>query len=407
MAEIGRIILNRLLDKFEKSDWMLNGFSSRRIMIDCSKDVEVGPIIADYNSTASGQTEYLSSLEKMESLDLIMYSRDKRYYEIIDKIWLAHPESPDNAYAFCGRRRPDRQAELLSDYMDNIEVPIAEISTFIKNTSIEIRRKKKINPCLGNDFETAKDTVRALTALSAIIDSDKVETERIFSTRIMGWPSKYFENEVRKHLVSVLQKIFPDEEKNNLLPSMGLLRYPQIIAFSGYLVTGTSVYSEKGCSSYIDSDNIMHMPYARTTASRITTIENRATYYEYIRKKASDELVIWTSGFPSPSVRKLLCMLFSSCSVFRHWGDIDVGGFRIFRKLKDEVPVFEPMKMDAKTLLSAEFGRHPLTDKGNVSAYICTLNTMKDDEQYQMFHDVINVMLEKGIWLEQEGVEIS
>ncbi|WP_081606613.1 Wadjet anti-phage system protein JetD domain-containing protein [Oligella urethralis] len=60
-------------------------------------------------------------------------------------------------------------------------------------------------------------------------------------------------------------------------------------------------------------------------------MENLATFNHYVRtEKEPKELVIYTAGFPSPSFFHLYRMLNRQLkdAVFRHWSDIDEGGFR-------------------------------------------------------------------------------
>lgn len=65
----------------------------------------------------------------------------------------------------------------------------------------------------------------------------------------------------------------------------------------------------------------------------VLTIQNRETFHLAARAAASPEgLVLYTGGMPSPTWRRAYRVLSDALStevVFYHWGDIDVGGFRI------------------------------------------------------------------------------
>lgn len=70
--------------------------------------------------------------------------------------------------------------------------------------------------------------------------------------------------------------------------------------------------------------------------STITTIENQATYEKYLFNRKADEVVLFTSGIPSPGFKRLYRMIVAACqtAIVKHWGDIDIGGFTILNMLE-------------------------------------------------------------------------
>lgn len=94
------------------------------------------------------------------------------------------------------------------------------------------------------------------------------------------------------------------------------------------------------------------------TPAWVLTIENLTTFHLAAEAMAgmTDGLVVYTGGMPSPAwvagFRHLTEKL-SQSATFYHWGDIDVGGFRIAARLR-EVAVssdvsLQPWLMDATT----------------------------------------------------------
>ena len=73
----------------------------------------------------------------------------------------------------------------------------------------------------------------------------------------------------------------------------------------------------------------------------VTTIENQATFMRYIREeKLPSEVVLYTAGIPTPTFITLFQKLSRELGVqtlFRHWGDIDLGGFKIWNILDKSV----------------------------------------------------------------------
>lgn len=83
-----------------------------------------------------------------------------------------------------------------------------------------------------------------------------------------------------------------------------------------------------------------------------------------------------------------------------HWGDIDLGGIRIFQLLQSRFfPGLRPYRMDAETLLRYEAQAAPVSDE-----YADRLRQALDDPRYAQWLPVFQVMLERRIRLEQESI---
>lgn len=88
----------------------------------------------------------------------------------------------------------------------------------------------------------------------------------------------------------------------------------------------------------------------------------------------------------------------SAISYF-HWSDIDLGGFRIFARLKQNiVPELKPYRMDIETLRSHRDRALPLCGE----SYRRKLEALLGDPEYRIFHSLIEEMLRSGLRLEQE-----
>ncbi|MDD3198665.1 MAG: DUF2220 family protein, partial [Eubacteriales bacterium] len=86
-----------------------------------------------------------------------------------------------------------------------------------------------------------------------------------------------------------------------------------------------------------------------------------------------------------------------------HWGDIDLGGFKIFLQIKNNISSrVKPWQMDSETLLKYKNMAGSYDEN-----YRHKLEKALEDQSYAYFHDVIKTMLKYNIRLEQEAISIK
>lgn len=130
----------------------------------------------------------------------------------------------------------------------------------------------------------------------------------------------------------------PWREVEDVFSALGLVKMPQPILLAGAgmveLVDGTRLPI---VSPYIglapQSIRRIELP---DDAAYVLTIENLTTFHEIAMGKAGKPsgLIIYTAGMPSPALRRVYgpCLESALAGGQRsrlHWGDIDLGGFRI------------------------------------------------------------------------------
>lgn len=150
----------------------------------------------------------------------------------------------------------------------------------------------------------------------------------------------FCDSKVLESLAGVLDLLLMEEadslprQAEDVLSSLGLVKYPQPL-----LVTG------RGSLDLVDGSHLdIPRPYvgvpptavvnADVRASYILSVENRTTFHE-ISELPVDRLggwVLFLGGNPSPSMLRayqaILRAAPSTTSLY-HWGDCDLGGFRI------------------------------------------------------------------------------
>jgi hypothetical protein len=133
-------------------------------------------------------------------------------------------------------------------------------------------------------------------------------------------------------------------------------------------------------------------------ARRVRTIENLVAFEEEARGGVpADTLLVFTSGFPGSLERAFLeRVIAGGVERVEHWGDLDVGGLRIYRHLAAILPVpVEPWRMDVATL--DLLPTLPLTprDREALAAWV--------SDPTAPLRDLAAVLLERGVKAEQEG----
>ena len=136
-------------------------------------------------------------------------------------------------------------------------------------------------------------------------------------------------------------------------------------------------------------------------ASKIIFIENKANYIDYIQNKMQkDEFVVYHGGMYGRIKGQFFKNIYevSKDSKFYHWSDIDIGGFKIFVRLKKIIPSIQPYKMDTESFYSKQSYWKEMNEE-----YKGKLLEMRRQNKYSCFYDIIDEMLKNNSKLEQEA----
>ena len=181
---------------------------------------------------------------------------------------------------------------------------------------------------------------------------------RQFSSEVLH-DSKMFEKKYQDKVVTVLEKYSPLSEEgmtaDDILRVHGIKTYSQTLEWKGALVyrigNGNPIDSSVNIFGTVINAQTLEqaVPAAAPGIRRIMLIENKANYESMDFRE--DTLYIYCHGFFSPKELKFLSALTGIAdenTEYLHWGDLDLGGIRIFlynqRKL---FPGLKPYRMDA------------------------------------------------------------
>lgn len=247
--------------------------------------------------------------------------------------------------------------------------------------------------------------------------------KRVLSYRLFN-DTKHFERNVQSRLVSILKRFgnLDFDTDIEVLDAVGIVENPKIS-----LVSGPLLLKNKGEKMNVSNlsggiglsfETIEALEIEEVNAKGILLIENLTAYHLYLQgyldenipsflHNPDEVLVIYTGGFPHHALRKFLIKLSvyldkasnAEVNVF-HWGDIDYGGIMIFEHLRrNYFNTLTPILMNEVTYKKYVKEGVPFSKE-----YKEKLLALKNDERYQNWWSLIDLLVDKGLRLEQEGI---
>lgn len=414
MLNLETTLLNALLDGYERSrGFKENRSQQRRIQLQMYGGGKTN--FPDYDiEDSSARTAINETAKKLEEQGVIelewMCGQEGH---ILRRIML-RPEALADAYQRSNRKP-------LADTAEELEAQLRQVHQI--SSALWLDRylqeeldflEKKRRPRAAFPAETAEQN-EWLTVLR-MLGSETPEQpilERVFSLRCLG-NSKTFEKHHRARLLGVLRKYLPldteEMSEEELLRQAGLEKYPEWFSLCGAAQLtwpngkGIDIAPlEDGVQiSAVDAAQIQisYAPQVRT----LLFVENKANYFDTIRKHSSPEqVVVFHGGCYSPQrghFFRQLCRAAGPQIELLHWGDIDCGGFQMDSRLRREIdPRIRPWRMDVEQLRAHRLQAEPFSD-----AYAAKLERLLQDPWLQDSQEVLSYMLKNRLRLEQEAL---
>lgn len=398
-------ILQALLDSFERS-LLSRGENTVAVHISFPVTKKTMPVYFDENSLAYEEIHGAAGhLEEMGYTRSVWKGGKKNH--ILQKVILCE-EKVDEVYRYLGRvpkkNMQQTQLQILKELKEECTTPVAE--KFICWLIERLEQGKTVKEYL--ELNDARETRRLIRAIHEIEINQKESYIREFSVRCFG-DSKELEKQAGR-IGKILRRFsvgFEEMDTWDILAEYGIYHTPSYVYVKGNGVF--SVGTPEPCK--IDLKNLRQgiglsgedldsLEWSgEVPVRKVITIENLTTFF---RMEEPDSVLIYLGGYHNAVRRKFLKKLYMAFpdAEYFHFGDIDVGGFEIYKDLccRTGIP-FRTCRMGVTELKQYQPYAKTLTvnDKKR-------LEILLKDEAYEQVWPVLDYMKKHGEKLEQESV---
>lgn len=319
--------------------------------------------------------------------------------------------------------RRTEEKNIAEEHNGTVEIRMVE-ERFLQYLLQRLEEGKSVKEFI--DISNPEKTTELLDVLSAIENNQKEVYIREFSIENFG-DAKKFEN-----MLGLIEKIMcrfkAEYEGKNIYEILGehqIYRTPNYVYFKGTgsleLREENGTYNAEVSRMGIDlsllqqgiaiSDkDICRFVLGNTfQIKKVITIENLTTFYRWNEPKS---LMIYLGGFHNHIHVSLLQMIYKQIpqAEYLHFGDIDVGGFEIYRNLcqKTGIP-FQMYYMGIPELKKYQIYGRKLTENDN-RRLDKLLEKISEDSEKDRCADVVSVLKYMKITqlkLEQECIECA
>lgn len=414
MLNLETALLTALLDRYERSrGFKENRSQQRRIQLQMYGGSKTDFSAYDIEDSAA-RAAINEAAKKLAAQDVIEleWLRGQEGH-ILRRIALC-PQALVDAY-----RRTDR--EPLADTAAQLERRLRQVQQassvqwvcrYLQEELDFLAKNRRPRAAFPSDATEQNNWLAVLEMLGTQTPEQPL-LERVFSLRCLG-NSKAFEKHHRARLLGVLRKHLPldteEMSEEELLRQAGLEKYPEWFPLCGAVRLtwpdgrGLDMAPLKDGLQISAADapqvQISYAPQVRT----LLFVENKANYFDAIRKHPSPErVVVFHGGCYSPQRGRFfqqLCQAAGPQIQLLHWGDIDCGGFQMDSRLRREIdPRIRPWRMDAEQLQG-----HQAQAESFSEAYAAKLERLLQDPYLQDSREVLIYMLQHRLRLEQEAL---
>jgi hypothetical protein len=339
-AEYAYSVLGELLDMIERQ----------------SEDMRVKSVnrrLSDAFDSAEARETFNRIMEDAERCFSVRLTRRKEARHLLVKVTLRDSE---RLYSFLGRVPMSERVNIAETELLQHHGPETSEGRTIRDLIIAgWRDGKRPFGISVNEVEEGAVFLRCIDKLILRDPSDRSDI-RTFSRRATG-NTKTMERCLGQ-IATAMKRLGRFEEEvddADVLAALGLLKFQPPVLVAGPLIIRGIALEDLTFVGLSPEDATAVAPSGVVRA--VVTIENLASFNRYVREaRTSDEVVLYTGGFPSRAV--MACLGAISIwyrSAIHHWGDIDPYGIRIALHMARNLPLpVVPHLMDVS--LARRFG---------------------------------------------------
>ena len=401
MVQYDKKIMNQLLDSYEKS-LLFTGENKVNISIQFAFNRKNIPAYFDESSSEYEVIHVaMKNLQDMGYVRLV-WKKGKENH-ILSKV-LLNVEKLEQAYAYVNRtKKADYQmqmTEFLKDAVLKYNTPVC--TSFLLYVLKRIENNQSVKEYI--DIKNIRETEALIKGIHKIEMNQKECYVREFSITVFQ-DSKYFEQISSK--VAKVFKTFHSEfgakSTQAILAEYGIYNTPNYVYFKGAVSLGIddnwfpigSLRQGIGISGD-DIGNLKLKDFSEI--KNVMTIENLTTFFRW---NEPGSLIIYLGGYHNSVRRTLLKAIYEYLPTanYYHFGDIDAGGFEIYRDLCEKTGIpFEMYHMDLDTLVKYQKYGKALTENDRIRLEKLRNGAMVKESE------LIQYMLEHNVKLEQECI---
>lgn len=391
-----RTILNTLLDRSEQSQ--------RQKVVRVHMDEIHHP---DYYNPHEVQQRRgtNATLRELENQNIVRL----HWQRFEENNWLSSVdlvlEHRDMAYELLGRTPHSQQESMIRRLLAQ-QTPIPGWhAAFLEWVDIQLTKNLSVSPL---DLQNPSKNADLLRTLAMIAQLNEPVLERILSIRLFN-NSKRLEVFLDSILL-ILRHHDPDaklygNDKKALLLAHHVARVPEHVLIAGSLILQTeNVYLDITPfqpSVALSATTLRTCTKVISHATQVITVENATSFTELAAIPHDATLLVFTGGFASPAILRLLRTLHNEYPEmsFFHWGDLDVGGLRILEHLRRHLDSVTPLGMNT-TIFEQHLDYGQVLSEEEQKA----LQQLRNHSLLQDCIPVIDLLLSTKQKLEQEAI---
>lgn len=386
-------VLNELLDLYEKSKTFLGENKNHQTF-----KVSVSKLFPKYDD----DSEFELYKEINQNLDLLQkkgFITTKAEKSGKIRSLSLEENAIEQVYEYINRKSKadinKQLTELWDKYKDLQEESFSPLLEYIKEQQSRISTNKAVQ-FFDKSFVDYEDL---LNAVKAVLSNQNEIFIRELSVKLFNNSKRLetIENTVR----SLLYKYGEYDDKETVLEEHNIIKTPTYVMVKGkgILHCGETIDLSKIKGDIgLSTQTLKALSSVELKGANVITIENLTTFHKY---HSDNELVIYLGGFHN-SIKRDFIKLVAECNsnaVFKHFGDIDAGGFYILEHLKRKTEInFIPYNMDIKTLEDNKEHWIKLTENDK--------NKLSFIAENECYSEIIDFMIKNECKLEQEAIAL-